>query len=128
MRQGNLSEGIIAPFLTYLRRTAFGQAVVAGVLIGCLAGCAEVQVFEDSRREAGQRAPIGQSAPDAPAICYHPWWHEQETVQALADEICAKTNRRAVLHHTASFSCRFMTPTTAFYTCVPKSQQKGKKR
>jgi len=87
-----------------------------GVILlgGILAGCAP---FVDSRREAGQVKPVGQSTPERPAICYMPMWTGEETLQAMADEECAKKNKKAVLEDTSYFNCRLFAPNTAFFRC-----------
>lgn len=83
----------------------------------CVAGCAEIAPFIDSRREAGQVELVGQSKPNRVAVCHHRWWHEEETVRALAEAECAQQNKKAVYDGQAFFNCRFMTPTTSFYRC-----------
>ena len=84
------------------------------LLTGVMAGCAP---FIDSRREAGQVKTVGQSTPDRPAVCYMPFWTGEETLQAMADEVCAKQNKKAVLADTSYFNCRLFAPNTAFYRC-----------
>lgn len=103
-------------------RTSF-NILALGLVSILLVACAEVQVFEDTRREAGQREPVGLSQPDKPAICYNPLWHEITEAQTLADSLCAPNHRVAVLKRTEAFSCRLMTPTTLFYECVLPQKQ-----
>ncbi len=93
------------------------KRVIAVLLLLGLVGCAEVSPFVDTRREAGQVEPVGQSRPDKIAVCYHAWWHDMTTVQALAEAECAKQGKKAELVETTYFNCRLMTPTTAFYAC-----------
>ena len=69
------------------------------------------------RREAGQIQSVGQSTNDKPAICYNPIWHDENQAQSLANEACARTNRKAVYVDQKAFSCRLFTPTTVFYQC-----------
>ncbi|MDD3668819.1 MAG: hypothetical protein PHX68_00770 [Alphaproteobacteria bacterium] len=85
-----------------------------------LAACAEVRPFIDTRKEAGQVAPVGRSTPDRIAVCYNPLWHKQEAARKLADAACVKTNRRAVFDAdgTKYFTCRLLTPSVAFYDCI----------
>lgn len=82
-----------------------------------LVGCAEVMPFIDSRREAGQVQPIGQSTPDRIAVCYNPLWHNEEYVKKLADDACAANKKTAVYDDTKYFNCRLISPNTAFYRC-----------
>lgn len=86
----------------------------AGLL---LTACAEVAPFVDSRREAGQVAPVGQSSPERVAVCYNPLWHDTAEVQALAEAACAERGLVAVADGRAVFNCRLMEPNTAFYRC-----------
>lgn len=69
------------------------------------------------RREAGQIPTVGRSSNDHPAICYNPIWHNEEDVNALADEACARTKRKAVFQEKDHFSCRLVNPSTAIYKC-----------
>ena len=85
-----------------------------------LSACTEVRPFVDTRKEAGQVAPVGRSTPDKIAVCYNPLWHKQDAAEKLAKKECAKTNRRPVFskNETGYFSCRLLTPTVVFYDCV----------
>ena len=82
-----------------------------------VAACSQFEPFEDMRREAGQIPTVGQSSNDRPAICYNPLWHDGNDTQKLADDACARTNRKAVFQEDIAFSCRLVNPSTAFYTC-----------
>ena len=93
------------------------KTVSAILLAGLVCACSQFEPFEDMRREAGQIPTIGSSSNDHPAICYNPIWHNEESVQALADAACARTKRKAVLQEKNYFSCRFVNPTTAVYEC-----------
>lgn len=85
------------------------------ILLGTfLMGCAP---FVDSRREAGQVKTVGQSTPERPAICYMPLWTGEETLQSMADEVCAQQNKKAVFEDTSYFNCRLFAPSTSFYRC-----------
>ena len=89
-------------------------------IIGCvllLSACGQVGPFVDTRREAGQVQTVGQSKPGRPAICYNPIWSSEEKIKELADQECQKINRKAVYEDTKWFSCCFINPSTAFYTC-----------
>jgi len=85
------------------------------VLLGTmLTACAP---FIDSRREAGQSAPVGQSTKDNPAVCYNPLWTGDDTLQTLADEVCAQTGKKAAFQEKKYFNCRLFIPNTAFFKC-----------
>ncbi len=85
-----------------------------------LTACAEVRPFVDTRKEAGQIAPVGRSTPDRIAVCYNPLWHQRKAARKLADAACAQTARRAVFDEAATsyFTCRLLTPAVAFYDCI----------
>ena len=91
------------------------------IIAGCLflsvglTGC--VAPYNDARREAGQREPVGQSQKGRVAICYHPWRDTEITAQSTAQEICATTGKRAVLQEVKHFNCSFTAPHTALFTC-----------
>lgn len=87
------------------------------LLITGLVGCAEVMPFIDSRREAGQVQPIGQSTPEKIAVCYNPLWHDENDVKKLAEDACAVNKKTAVYADTKYFNCRLISPNTAFYQC-----------
>lgn len=82
-----------------------------------LVGCAEVSPFIDTRREAGQVQPIGQSTPDRIAVCYNPLWHNNDDVKKLAEEACSKNKKTAIYDDTRYFNCCLVSPNTAFYQC-----------
>ena len=90
---------------------------IALFLVMGLVGCAEVSPFIDSRREAGQVQPVGQSRPNKIAVCYNPIWHDDADVLKLAEEACAENKKKAVYSETKYFNCRLVSPNTAFYTC-----------
>ena len=82
-----------------------------------LTACSEVRPFIDSRREAGQTAPVGQSTATRLAICYNPIWDDLDNIQQIADETCQKDGKKANPDGAKYFNCRLMTPNTAFYRC-----------
>ena len=82
-----------------------------------VSACGQVTPFVDAHREAGQVALVGQSTPDRAAVCYNPIWSDKEFVKKLAEQECAKTNRKAVYDDTKWFSCCLINPVTAFYDC-----------
>lgn len=87
------------------------------LLASLITACSQFEPFEDMRREAGQIPTVGQSSNNRPAICYNPLWHNEEDVQELAEQACARTKRKAVFEEKHHFSCKLVNPTTAFYTC-----------
>ena len=82
-----------------------------------LSACGQVTPFVDAHREAGQVELIGQSTPDKIAVCYNPIWSDKKLVEELAQQECAKTNRKAFYNDTKWFSCCLINPSTAFYDC-----------
>ena len=82
-----------------------------------LMGCSQLKPFVDSRREAGQERPVGQSRPNNIAVCYNPIWSSQTDADELAEEECKKVKKKAVYTQTKWFSGYLATPATAFYTC-----------
>lgn len=90
----------------------------ACLLLGAVAGCSQVRPFVDSRREAGQVNPVGQSRPDYIAVCYNPLWSDSAEAAQLAASACATRSKQAVFDKASPFNCRLLTPTTAFYRCV----------
>ena len=82
-----------------------------------LSACGQFSPFVDSRREAGQIEPVGQSTLDKVAVCYNPIWSDDADVSELARLECAKTGRQAIYQETSWFSCRLVNPSTAFYDC-----------
>ena len=87
------------------------------LLFLAISGCAEVGPFEDRRREAGQVPTVGKSQNNRPAICYNPLWTSVEDLKPLADEACARTNRKAEYVESEHFKCRLSAPSVAYYKC-----------
>lgn len=91
---------------------------VAFILYGMLmlSACSQFDPFVDSRREAGQVARVGSSMPDKPVVCYGVVG-TQPDFDALANNECAKKNKKAVFETMESFSCKIFTPQKAIYRC-----------
>lgn len=87
------------------------------LLASLLSSCSQFAPFEDMRREAGQIQTVGQSSNDQPAICYNPLWHDEEDILKLAQQACARTNKKAIFKQKTHFSCCLVNSSTAFYTC-----------
>ncbi len=97
-----------------------GKTVVwalAGAALA-LASCANPYV--DSRREAGQKQPVGTSTPDMVAICFSPSKTPRDQLTALAQPECAKTGRVAAFDHEDAWNCTLLAPNRAFYRCSAK--------
>ena len=105
-------------FLTQFRRglTSAGTALALALLLGA---CGTAP-YVDSRREAGQREPVGTSTPDTVAICYSSQSTTPEEIYKLAESECAKTGRAPELADQADWSCTLFAPTRIFYRCVAK--------
>lgn len=88
-------------------------------LILLLSACGTAP-YVDSRREAGQREPVGTSTADLVAICYASQSTTPEAIYKLAESECAKTGRTPVLADQADWSCTLFAPTRIFYRCVAK--------
>lgn len=96
-----------------------GPAYAVLVLtLAALASCANPYV--DSRREAGQKLPVGRSTPDMVAICFSPSKTPREQLTALVQPECAKTGRVAAFDHEDPWSCTLLAPTRAYYRCAAK--------
>ena len=93
--------------------------IAAALGLVVLAGCA-TPPYVDSRREAGQKALVGPSTADTPAICYSSYGSGRAAATKLADSECAKTGRIATFDHENAWSCTLKTPTRAFFRCVAK--------
>ena len=93
------------------------KKLVVLFLLVLISACSQLEPFVDSRREAGQEKPVGQSTSNIVAVCYNPIWSQQKDAEILAKEECAKSNRKAVYSDTKWFSGYLATPATAFYTC-----------
>ena len=105
-----------------LPRRLFTAKTMVGMAMGLpllLAGCGSTP-YVDSRREAGQKDPVGQSTPNMVSICYSSSGAGKAEVQKLAESECAKTGRMAVLHHEDRWGCSMLTPRRIFFSCVAK--------
>lgn len=80
-------------------------------------GCA-FKPFIDSRREVGADDLIGLSTLDYPAVCYNARYAVPETIIALAQKECSKTERIAVFYKQSKFTCKLFMPHHAIYKCV----------
>ncbi len=89
-----------------------------------ISACSVVEPFVDRRREAGVQEPeklyVGESKPEAPAVCFNAWTTDYSTVKRLADEECKKqeTGRYAEPVKQTYFSCRLLVPNHLYFTCV----------
>ena len=85
--------------------------------------CSMLEPFVDRRREAGAKTMetlyVGQSKPNAPAICYNKLTTDFATIQQMADDECRKhkTGNRAVLTKETLFTCRLFLPNHIYFKC-----------
>ena len=103
--------------MTTPHRRQAGLALVTALL--SLAACGTAP-YVDSRREAGQKEPVGTSTPNLVAICYSSSGASPADLLKLAESECAKTGRVAQLNHEERWSCTMLTPRRIFYSCVTK--------
>jgi hypothetical protein len=82
-----------------------------------LSACAGTP-YVDSRREAGQKEPVGPSTLDMVAICHA--GGDDTAVKALADSECAKTERVPERVLEQRWGCTLMAPRRIFFRCVAK--------
>lgn len=71
--------------------------------------------YVDSRREAGQIAPVGQSQPPKIAVCYNPIFSDEAELEQIALTACE--SKKIVYQDTKYFNCTLFYPNTAFYMC-----------
>jgi len=93
------------------------KALFIFLSIGFIASCSQFEPFEDRHREAGEVQMQGKSTDNNPVICYNPIWHDEAQINALANEACKRTHRKAEFKEKKSFSCRFVNPSAMIYQC-----------
>ncbi len=102
-------------------RPSLNRTAGATLALALLLGSCGTAPYVDSRREAGQREPVGTSTPDVVAICYSSRNATPEQLFKLAESECAKTGRVPELADQAEWSCTMFAPTRIFYRCVANS-------
>ncbi len=107
---------VLRPRMTAKRSAWVALATTTLLLGGCSSGA-----YIDSRREAGQLAPVGTSTPDVVAICYSKTKNAAADVLKLAESECAKTGRVPQRAREDRWSCTMIAPRRVFYSCVAKS-------
>jgi hypothetical protein len=95
------------------------QGLALGTAILALGACGTA-AYVDSRREAGQTAPVGLSTPDMVAICYSKSPSTTAEVLKLAESECAKTDRTPQFNREERWTCTLSAPRRIFYRCVAK--------
>lgn len=80
-----------------------------------LIGCTTTSPYVDAYSGVAGGRSLRRSTPDKVAICFDK--AEQNVLQKMANEECAKTSRKAVFDKTVSFSCSLTTPSTAYFDC-----------
>ena len=93
---------------------------LALALAALLISACGTPAYVDSRREAGQKAPVGPSTPDLVAICSSSSGSAATDVIKLAESECAKTDRIPELQREERWTCTMLAPRRVFYRCVPK--------
>lgn len=104
--------------MTIMRRRLTAATSLLTLII-LLSACGTAP-YVDSRREAGQREPVGTSTADTVAICYSSHSTTPEEIFKLAESECAKTGRVPVLADQVEWSCTLFAPTRIFYRCAAK--------
>lgn len=80
-----------------------------------LTGCFAHPPYVDTYSGRADGASLRRSTTDKVAICFDET--DQETLQKMANDECAKTSRQAVYETTVPFSCSLITPSTAYFNC-----------
>ncbi len=104
--------------MTTSRRNLTATATLLSLTLA-LSSCGTAP-YVDSRREAGQRVPVGMSTADVVAICYSSHSTTPEELFKLAESECAKTGRVPVRADESDWSCTLFAPTRIFYRCTAK--------
>ena len=102
----------------FVKRRVLRLAMVIVGAAALVSACTAPYV--DSRREAGQKLPVGPSNKDMVAMCYAPERTSRADLQVLADSECAKTGRIGKFDHETRWNCTLLAPNRAFYRCVAK--------
>lgn len=89
--------------------------IVLSVLLYVTA-CASFAPFVDTYSGVGNKE-VRRSTPNHVAICFNHKNSDEKSLQQLADEECAKTNRRAVYKSTVDWSCSLTAPSTIYFDC-----------
>ena len=85
---------------------------LALAVTGCSGGA-----WLDSRREAGQETPVGETTEDQAVVCYDGSPESFAEANALARQHCAASNRTATYIGSQRWQCRMTTPHRALYDC-----------
>lgn len=99
---------------------------IVNILLLCsfICGCSALSPFVDRRRDASavdmSKLYVGESQPDAPAICYNKLTSSFEQIQKMADEECIKqkTGTHAVQYKETIFTCKLFLPNHLYFKCV----------
>jgi hypothetical protein len=100
-----------------MARAARGLALTGALF--ALTGCGGT-VYVDSRRDAGQKEPVGPSTPDLVAICYSRSDASRAEADKLAESECAKTGRNPQYVTEQRWGCTMLAPRRIFFSCVAK--------
>lgn len=96
-------------------RVAFAAGLV--VLALGLAACSG-PAYVDMRREAGQAETVGAASLDSPVICYSVRKTSPQEVLAMAQEVCARTDRVPLYRSSDWLTCSLQQPRSARFLCV----------
>jgi hypothetical protein len=119
MRGGAAAHGAFEGWIEMANPLHSSRAAMAALALvaAVAAGCAGAP-YVDSRREAGQTAPVGTSTPDRVAICYSDRSTTPQALLEMAQAECAKTARRARFDGQDRMSCALRAPTRAYFRCI----------
>ena len=84
-------------------------------MVGLMMSLCACTSYVDTRREAGQLTPVGQSSPQRIAICYNPMFGSEAERLDQAKQACASGKAR--FEEAKYFNCALFYPNTAFYKC-----------
>jgi hypothetical protein len=102
------------------RHQAQGRAAFAAgflVLAVGLAACSG-PAYVDMRREAGQVPTVGAASLSKPVICYSVRQASPQEVLAMAQEVCARTDRVPLYQSSDWLTCTLRQPRRAVFQCV----------
>lgn len=102
------------------RLQARGRVAFAAGLVMLAAGLAACSgpAYVDMRREAGQPQTVGAASLNTPVICYSVRETSPQEVLAMAQEVCAQTDRVPLYRSSDWLTCTLRQPRRAVFQCV----------
>lgn len=91
-----------------------------------ITGCSLLEPYADRRRNPGTQnlseLYLGPSTPENPAICYNPFYSDENELKAIADAECQKhkTGDYAQFVKKTTFDGKLLLPNHAHYKCIKK--------